>query len=73
MNSSTAILALVSACGLLAGFGIYAAVSSNQGKTALNTADAPEPIGLYSQAVRCGDYVFTSGQISLDPATGALP
>lgn len=73
MNGSTPILALVFACGLLAGFGIYAAISSSPGNTALYTAGAPEPIGPYSQAVRCSDYVFTSGQIGLDPTAGTLP
>ena len=72
MNGSTMILALVFACGLLAGFGIYEIVSSDPGEIALYTANAPEPIGPYSQAVQCGDYLFTSGQIGLDPATGNL-
>lgn len=36
------------------------------------TEKAPKPIGPYSQAVRCGDWLFCSGQIALDPATGAL-
>ena len=31
---------------------------------------APAPIGPYSQAVRAGGFVFVSGQISIDPATG---
>jgi len=76
MNGGMKILALVFACGLLAGFGIYAVVSSAPpapGKIALYTENAPEPIGPYSQAVRSGDYIFTSGQIGLDPATGTLP
>ncbi|PYP42457.1 MAG: hypothetical protein DMD43_02860 [Gemmatimonadetes bacterium] len=33
------------------------------------TPDAPRAIGPYSQAVTCGDLVFTAGQIALDPAT----
>jgi 2-iminobutanoate/2-iminopropanoate deaminase len=33
---------------------------------------APKPIGPYSQAVICGDLVFCSGQIGLDPASGDL-
>jgi 2-iminobutanoate/2-iminopropanoate deaminase len=33
---------------------------------------APKPIGPYSQAVECGNLVFCSGQIPLDPATGRL-
>ena len=36
------------------------------------TLDAPAPIGPYNQAVRSGDFVFCSGQIALDPATGEL-
>ncbi len=40
--------------------------------TAIATTDAPAAIGPYSQAVRSGDLVFLSGQIPLDPKTGAL-
>ncbi len=36
----------------------------------LHTDDAPEAIGPYSQAIRTGEWLFTSGQIGLDPATG---
>ncbi len=71
----TPMLALVFACGILAGFGVYAIISSAPpapGKIALYTENAPEPIGPYSQAVQCGDYLFMSGQIGLDPATGNL-
>lgn len=38
-------------------------------KQALHTAAAPQAIGTYTQAVRCGDTVYLSGQIGLDPAT----
>lgn len=41
-------------------------------REAVYTERAPKPIGPYSQAVRVGNLVFTSGQIALDPATGAL-
>ena len=41
-------------------------------KTAIATKDAPAAIGPYTQAVRTGDLVFTSGQVALDPATGQL-
>ncbi len=34
--------------------------------------NAPAAIGPYSQAIRHGNMVFTSGQISLDPSTGAI-
>jgi 2-iminobutanoate/2-iminopropanoate deaminase len=36
------------------------------------TTGAPQAIGPYSQAVRIGNVVYTSGQIALDPATGNL-
>lgn len=35
----------------------------------VHTDAAPQAIGTYSQAVRCGDTVYLSGQIGLDPAT----
>jgi len=38
----------------------------------ISTKDAPAAIGPYSQGVRSGNLVFLSGQIPLDPATGAL-
>ena len=38
----------------------------------ISTPAAPAAIGPYSQAVRAGDFLFVSGQIPLDPATGAL-
>ena len=37
--------------------------------TPLHTPDAPEAIGPYSQAMRYGNLIQTSGQIALDPAT----
>lgn len=33
------------------------------------TASAPQAIGPYSQAVKAGGFIFTSGQIAIDPAT----
>jgi len=41
-------------------------------KEIVSTSDAPSAIGPYSQAVKTGLVVFTSGQIGLDPATGEL-
>ena len=41
-------------------------------KTIISTSNAPSAIGPYSQAVRAGDFLFCSGQIPLDLATGAL-
>lgn len=36
------------------------------------TKNAPEAIGPYSQAIKVGGLVFTSGQIPIDPATGTV-
>lgn len=41
-------------------------------KTAISTSSAPAAIGPYSQAVRVGDFIYTSGQVALVPATGQL-
>lgn len=38
-------------------------------KQAIHTTDAPQAIGIYSQAVRAGTTVYLSGQIGLDPGT----
>ncbi len=40
--------------------------------TAILTTDAPAPVGPYSQAIRSGGFVFCSGQVGLDPATGKI-
>lgn len=40
--------------------------------TPVHTDAAPAAIGPYSQAIVCGDLLFCSGQIALDPATGEL-
>ena len=36
------------------------------------TKNAPEAIGPYSQAIKCGNMLFTSGQIAIDPATSTV-
>lgn len=41
-------------------------------KTIIATADAPQAIGPYSQAVQVGDMLFLSGQIAINPETGEL-
>lgn len=45
---------------------------SESEKQAVVTKGAPAAIGPYSQAVRVGGLLFTSGQIALDPATGEM-
>ena len=41
-------------------------------KQPVSTDRAPAAVGTYSQAIRCGELLFISGQIPLDPATGEL-
>lgn len=40
---------------------------------AISTSAAPAAIGPYSQAIEIGNLVFCSGQLPIDPATGAFP
>jgi len=41
-------------------------------KTVISTTDAPAAVGPYSQGIAAGPFVFCSGQIPLEPTTGAL-
>ena len=41
-------------------------------RTKINTPNAPAAIGPYNQAIRCDQFIYTSGQIALDPASGEL-
>ena len=41
-------------------------------KKHIHTNDAPAAVGPYSQAIRVGDYVFTAGQVALNPTSGEL-
>jgi len=41
-------------------------------KKIIHTPDAPAPIGPYSQAVQIGNFLYTSGQIAINPANGEL-
>jgi len=41
-------------------------------RTIITTAGAPKAVGTYSQAVKTGNTVYVSGQIPLDPVSGAL-
>jgi 2-iminobutanoate/2-iminopropanoate deaminase len=51
--------------------GTIVPLSANE-KSRISTSAAPAAIGPYSQAVRIGDLVYSSGQVALDPATGSL-
>jgi 2-iminobutanoate/2-iminopropanoate deaminase len=42
-------------------------------KEAVQTTNAPAAIGPYSQAVRCGNTLYVSGQIPVNPDTGSFP
>ncbi len=41
-------------------------------KEVIYTQNAPEPIGIYSQAIKTGNTVYISGQIPIDPKTGKM-
>ena len=38
-------------------------------RSVISTEDAPKAIGPYSQAIHAADFIFTSGQVAIDPAT----
>lgn len=42
-------------------------------KEVISTNNAPAAIGPYSQAIKCGNLLFCSGQIPVNPATGEIP
>ena len=42
------------------------------GRQIVNTTDAPRAIGPYSQAVISGNFIFTAGQLGLDPVAGKI-
>ncbi|WP_239256169.1 RidA family protein [Listeria ilorinensis] len=41
-------------------------------KTIIHTEHAPKALGPYSQAVKANGFIYTSGQLGIDPATGEL-
>lgn len=41
-------------------------------KKIINTTNAPAPIGPYNQAVQAGNFLFLSGQVAINPATGTI-
>ena len=45
---------------------------SGQTREAVSTPNAPKAIGPYSQAIKANGFIFISGQVAFDPATGSL-
>jgi 2-iminobutanoate/2-iminopropanoate deaminase len=52
--------------------GTFGAPTKNAMKKIIKTSKAPAPVGPYNQAIIHNDTLYASGQIALDPATGAL-
>ncbi len=61
------IVSLLTALGLAGG-----AWAQAPGKEVISTANAPQAIGPYSQAIRAGNMLFLAGQIAIDPKTNKL-
>ena len=57
---------------LMFALALMTSVSFTQEKKVVATKEAPPAIGPYSQAIKAGGFVFTAGQIPIDPATGKL-
>jgi 2-iminobutanoate/2-iminopropanoate deaminase len=64
------LLTLLIALALFASAGL--AQEKKAGREVVLTKDAPPPVGPYSQAIKAGGFVFTAGQVAIDPATGKL-
>jgi len=59
-------------CGGLPIFEIKSNIPCPMSKEVIYSANAPEPIGPYSQAIKIGSMLFVSGQIAIDKASGKL-
>ena len=51
---------------------LYGVWKKNLGRLIIQTSDAPQAIGTYSQGIQSNNFVFTSGQIPINPKTGKL-
>jgi 2-iminobutanoate/2-iminopropanoate deaminase len=49
-----------------------AAQENKANREVVTAKDAPQPVGPYSQAIKGGGFIFASGQIPIDPATGKV-
>jgi 2-iminobutanoate/2-iminopropanoate deaminase len=47
-------------------------LSGPPAREVIATENAPAAVGPYSQGIRAGDFVFTAGQLGMDPSTGKL-
>lgn len=64
--------AVIPATVMLAAAASAAGGPGQAGREVISTPGAPGAIGPYSQAIRVGDTLYTSGQIGMDPVTGVL-
>jgi len=51
----------------------HTALTNSVGWQVVHTAKAPGAIGPYSQAIKSGGFLYSSGQIAMEPATGKIP
>ncbi|MFA6363770.1 Rid family detoxifying hydrolase [Methanoregula sp.] len=75
VDKNSVIIVLVFVCGIVSGAvlaGLLLPQPVHPAKQAVVTKNAPTPIGPYNQAVQSGNFVFLSGQIGINPATGNL-
>jgi 2-iminobutanoate/2-iminopropanoate deaminase len=75
VNKNAIIASLALACGILIGIllsGFLLPQPVHPVNEVIFTANAPLPLGPYSQAIQSGNSIFLSGQIGIDPATGNL-
>lgn len=63
-------ISLAGLAGLV--FMVSAAANAQVARRAVETADAPKAIGPYSQAIVANGFVYTAGQVGIDPKTGAM-
>ena len=71
MNTNAALLTAFFAGAIAVGSAAARADDDGGGKVAISTPLAPAAIGPYSQAIRVGRTVYVSGEVGIDPMTGA--
>lgn len=63
-------LSLLLACVMLLAF---STIASAAGRSVIVPEKAPKAVGPYSQGIQAGDFIFTSGQLPLNPETNQMP